>query len=75
MQQRDKSIAPEPANKEMDLPAFSGQAFTLRFDIEIFDFHPWDKIDSPSGTALELADYASQGRGVSLPEVTSPDVV
>ena len=23
------------------------------FDIEIFDFHPWDKIDSPSGTALE----------------------
>jgi 4-hydroxy-tetrahydrodipicolinate reductase len=39
------------------------------FDIEIFDFHPWDKIDSPSGTALELAEYAAQGRGVSLSDV------
>ena len=40
------------------------------FDIEIFDFHPWDKIDSPSGTALELAEYAAEGRGVSLSDVT-----
>jgi 4-hydroxy-tetrahydrodipicolinate reductase len=40
------------------------------FDIEIFDFHPWDKIDSPSGTALELAQYAAEGRGVDLAEVT-----
>ena len=40
------------------------------FDIEIFDFHPWDKIDSPSGTALELAQYAAQGRGVDLADVT-----
>ncbi len=39
------------------------------FDIEIFDFHPWDKIDSPSGTALELAEYAANGRGVALPDV------
>lgn len=31
------------------------------FDIEIFDFHPWDKIDAPSGTALELAHCAAQG--------------
>jgi 4-hydroxy-tetrahydrodipicolinate reductase len=39
------------------------------FDIEIFDFHPWDKIDSPSGTALELAEYAAKGRGVALSKV------
>ncbi len=39
------------------------------FDIEIFDFHPWDKIDAPSGTALELAEHAAQGRGVPLTEV------
>lgn len=39
------------------------------FDIEIFDFHPWDKIDSPSGTALELAEYAAEGRGVVLSDV------
>jgi 4-hydroxy-tetrahydrodipicolinate reductase len=38
------------------------------FDIEIFDFHPWDKIDAPSGTALELAEYAAEGRGVALKE-------
>lgn len=39
------------------------------FDIEIFDFHPWDKIDAPSGTALELAGIAAQGRGVALSDV------
>jgi 4-hydroxy-tetrahydrodipicolinate reductase len=39
------------------------------FDIEIFDFHPWDKLDSPSGTALELAEYAANGRGVALSDV------
>lgn len=39
------------------------------FDIEIFDFHPWDKIDAPSGTALELAEYAAEGRGVVLSDV------
>ena len=39
------------------------------FDIEIFDFHPWDKINSPSGTALELAEYAAEGRGVALSDV------
>jgi 4-hydroxy-tetrahydrodipicolinate reductase len=39
------------------------------FDIEIFDFHPRVKIDSPSGTALELAEYAAAGRGVKLSDV------
>lgn len=39
------------------------------FDIEIFDFHPWDKIDAPSGTALELAEYAAEGRCVALSDV------
>lgn len=42
------------------------------FDIEIFDFHPWDKIDSPSGTALELAECAAEGRCVALSDVAVP---
>jgi len=39
------------------------------FDIEIFDFHPRTKIDSPSGTALELGEYAAEARGSSLSEL------
>ena len=39
------------------------------FDIEIFDFHPRNKIDSPSGTALELGEYAAEARGSSLSEL------
>jgi len=39
------------------------------FDIEIFDFHPRDKIDAPSGTALELAEYAAEGRGAALDDL------
>jgi 4-hydroxy-tetrahydrodipicolinate reductase len=42
------------------------------FDIEIFDFHPWDKIDAPSGTAIELAEYAAEGRGINLSDVLVP---
>ena len=48
----------------------AAQMLGEEFDIEIFDFHPWEQtIDFPSGTALELAEYAAQGRGVSLSDV------
>ena len=36
------------------------------WDIEISDTHHRDKIDSPSGTALELASAAADGRGIDL---------
>lgn len=39
------------------------------FDIEIFDFHPRTKIDSPSGTAIELGEYAAEARGSTLAEL------
>jgi 4-hydroxy-tetrahydrodipicolinate reductase len=39
------------------------------FDIEIFDFHPHDKIDAPSGTALELAELMAEARGARLADL------
>ncbi len=51
------------------LVKLAAQMLGEEFDIEIFDFHPWDKLDAPSGTAIELAEYAAQGRGVALADV------
>lgn len=39
------------------------------FDIEIFDFHPRTKIDAPSGTAIELGEYAAEARGSTLADL------
>lgn len=36
------------------------------YDIEIVEMHHNKKIDSPSGTALTLGQYAAEGRNVSL---------
>jgi len=43
---------------------------TLRdFDIEIVEQHHKHKIDSPSGTALTLGEFAAKGRGLDLDKV------
>lgn len=43
---------------------------TLRdFDIEIVEQHHRNKVDSPSGTALTLAEYAANARDLDLDEV------
>jgi 4-hydroxy-tetrahydrodipicolinate reductase len=55
-----------------DLVRTAARLLGEEFDIEIFDFHPWDKIDAPSGTALELAEYAAEGRGAALTELMVP---
>jgi len=52
-----------------DLVKLAARLLGDHFDIEIFDFHPWDKIDAPSGTAIELAEYAAEGRGRALSEL------
>jgi len=39
------------------------------WDIEISDTHHKDKVDSPSGTALDLGHAAASGRGVDLDSV------
>jgi len=45
-------------------------AGTLKdFDIEIVEQHHRHKVDSPSGTALTLAEFAANGRGLDLDAV------
>ncbi len=45
-------------------------AATLKdFDIEIVEQHHRHKVDAPSGTALTLAEFAANGRGVDLNKV------
>jgi len=39
------------------------------FDIEIFEGHHREKVDSPSGTALSLGEAAAEARGWDLEEV------
>jgi len=39
------------------------------FDIEIVEMHHRHKVDAPSGTALTLAEFAAEGRGVDLNKV------
>jgi len=47
-------------------------ASTLKdFDIEIVEQHHRHKVDSPSGTALTLGEFAAKGRGLDLDAVLS----
>ena len=39
------------------------------FDIEIVEQHHRHKVDSPSGTALTLGEFAAKGRGLDLDDV------
>ena len=39
------------------------------FDIEIVEQHHRHKVDSPSGTALTLGEFAAKGRGLDLSDV------
>jgi len=39
------------------------------FDIEIVEMHHRHKVDAPSGTALTLAEFAAEGRGLELDKV------
>jgi len=50
-------------------------ARTLKdFDIEIVEQHHRHKVDSPSGTALTLGEFAAKGRGVELDAVRILDL-
>jgi len=41
------------------------------YDLEIFEMHHKAKVDSPSGTALRMAEVVAETRGVDLDEVAS----
>ncbi len=51
----------------------ASQALGADFDIEIVEAHHRDKIDAPSGTALQLGEFVAQGRGVDLDAVAVYD--
>ena len=42
------------------------------WDIEVVESHHRHKVDSPSGTALMLAEAAAEGRGATLDELRTP---
>jgi 4-hydroxy-tetrahydrodipicolinate reductase len=44
----------------------AAQRLDPKYDIEVVEMHHKHKIDSPSGTALALADAAAKGRNVQL---------
>ncbi len=47
----------------------AARALSSAYDIEVSEMHHRHKKDSPSGTALMLAEAAAKGRAVSLPDV------
>jgi len=47
------------------------QIIDTNYDIEILEMHHRNKIDAPSGTALDLGKYAAAGRNVKLDDVSN----
>lgn len=52
-----------------ELARLAGGALGDDYDVEISETHHRDKIDAPSGTALQLGEAVAQGRGVKFDEV------
>jgi 4-hydroxy-tetrahydrodipicolinate reductase len=56
-------------NVVSELVRLASHALGPGFDIEITEAHHRDKVDAPSGTALQLGEAAADGRGVQLESV------
>jgi 4-hydroxy-tetrahydrodipicolinate reductase len=52
-----------------ELVARAAEVLGPEWDIEVLETHHRNKVDTPSGTALILAQAAARGRGKTLPEV------
>ena len=59
-------------NVLLELVRQAAAALPVGYDIEIFEAHHRHKVDSPSGTALVLAQAAAAGRGTRLPDQPQP---
>jgi 4-hydroxy-tetrahydrodipicolinate reductase len=56
-----------------ELARQASRALGADFDIEICEAHHRDKVDAPSGTALQLGESVADGRGVKLDSVAVYD--
>jgi len=52
-----------------ELARMMGRALGEDYDVEIVESHHRDKLDAPSGTALQLGEAVAEGRGVALDDV------
>lgn len=56
-------------NVILDLVARAARMLGPEFDFELFEMHHRRKVDSPSGTALRMAETVARARGAELSEV------
>ncbi|HJP38788.1 MAG: 4-hydroxy-tetrahydrodipicolinate reductase [Gammaproteobacteria bacterium] len=52
-----------------ELARLAGKSLGTEYDIEIKEAHHRNKVDAPSGTALQLGESVAQGRGLALDSV------
>lgn len=52
-----------------ELARLAGRALGEGYDVEITEAHHRNKVDAPSGTALQLGEAVAEGRGVAFDDV------
>ena len=53
----------------MKMLEFAAKNLHTTCDIEIMDIHDRDKLDAPSGTALEMGEAMAQAAGIDLSQI------
>lgn len=56
-----------------ELARLAGRALGNDYDVEIIEAHHRDKVDAPSGTALQLGEAVAEGREVAFDDVACLD--
>ncbi|MFW2404882.1 MAG: 4-hydroxy-tetrahydrodipicolinate reductase [Gammaproteobacteria bacterium] len=60
-------------NVVTELARLAGRALGEGYDVEIIEAHHRNKVDAPSGTALQLGEAIAEGRGVDFEAVACLD--